>query len=177
MPGWNSRIQIRRDSTTSWIGFPHNLDKGEMAIANDGGVGEIRIGVRRQLWEVAPVIAEFGPGLVPLTVQDNSAIVAGDLIAFQNGKPVSGAKQIDFETSSVSGAVVYTHSTATFSTDPSVVLTNDLDGGDYKSDAFVDNEAPAFSPTYSPQFGESGTSEPYSQPAFAPSYAPTIGEN
>lgn len=175
--GWQTRMQIRRDALTQWEGvIPHYLERGEMAIGT-GDPGELRIGVSRQPWSESVLVNYVGLNLQPLLLLDDPSLTTGDLIAYDGGRPVSGAKQIDFETSSVSGAVVYTHATATFSTDPSVVLTNDLDGGDYKSDAFVDTEAPAFSPTYSPQFGESGTSEPYSQPAFAPSYAPTIGEN
>lgn len=176
---WQSRIQLRRDRAAQWAGpIPHMLEPGEMAVAFDSsGGGQIRIGTSpRQAWSQAARVIDFGPGLAPLMVEDNPSLVTGDLIAYDSGKPVAGAKQIDFDPNRASGAVVYTHATATFSTDPSVVLTTDLDGGSYKGPGFIETTAPEFAVSYSPQIGGSGTTEPYSEPTFAPSYQPSLGQ-
>jgi len=153
MSGWNSRIQIRADEAAAWEGSspPPTLNAGEMAAAISLSGVIVRVGTDgNQEFGAAPLLMAGAPGLVPLVIDQGGTSSGDGLLWWDGTKWEPDATPITWNTSTASGAVTYTDSTDTWSTNASLTIITDADGGTFTG-LFV---APSFSSGYDPTIGE-----------------------
>jgi len=153
MSGWNSRIQIRADEAAAWEGSspPPTLNAGEMAAAIDASGVKVRVGTDgNQEFKSAPLLMAGAPGFAPLVIDEGGTSSGAGLLWWDGTGWEPDATPIVWNTSTASGAVVYTDSTDTWSTSAALTVITDADGG-----TFVGSyTAPAFSSGYAPTIGE-----------------------
>lgn len=153
MSGWNSRIQIRADEASAWEGSspPPTLNAGEMAAAISLSGVIVRVGTDgNQEFGAAPLLMAGAPGFDPLIIEEGSTSSGDGLLWWDGTKWEPDATPITWNTSTASGAVTYTDSTDTWSTNASLTIITDADGGTFTG-LFV---APSFSSGYDPTIGE-----------------------
>lgn len=151
MSGWDSRIQIRTDNAEAYKGPPEStVNAGELAAGIEGAEVEIRAGLSSLAgYTSSPIIAKGAVNAEMLTAEAGASLSDGDLIAW-DGDWSAGATPIAWNTSTASGAVIYTDSTDTWSTNAALTVIADADGGTFTG-SFV---APSFSASYDPTIGE-----------------------
>jgi hypothetical protein len=164
MSGWNSRIQIRTDADSAWnppdpdnpegdLPPGRTLDEGELGAGiNSKGTGvQLRVGIaNNQPFMDSPLLAAGEPGELPVVVAKDSTGSGSGTLWWDGGQWQPDGATIEWSASASSGAVTYDSVTDTWSTDPSLVVITDADGGTF-SGSFV---APTFSAGYQPQIGE-----------------------
>ena len=151
MSGWDSRIQIRTDNAAAYKGTPEaTLNAGELAAGVESSSVEIRSGLSSPAgYTSSPIIAKGAVNAEMLTAEAGASLSDGAMIAWE-GDWSAGATPIAWNTSAASGAVTYTDSTDTWSTNAALTVTTDADGGTFTG-SFV---APSFSASYDPTIGE-----------------------
>jgi hypothetical protein len=153
MSGWDSRIQIRADDAAAWEGNspPPTLNAGEMAAAIKGDTVEVRVGTSgSQAFASAPILMAGSQGFAPLVIDGGGTSSGAGLLWWDGTKWEPDATPIAWNTSTASGAVVYTDSTDTWSANAALTVITDADGGTFTG-SFV---APSFSASYDPTIGE-----------------------
>jgi hypothetical protein len=152
MSGWNTRIQIRNDQAGAWS--PENepvVDTGELAASIDGDSVEIRVGMRPGMsFDLAPRLAAGEPDTQPLAIDSGSTSSGAGTLWWDGSQWQPDGTPIIWSISSATGAVQYTAATDSWSTNASVTIITDADGGLFTG-SFT---APAFSPSYDPTIGE-----------------------
>ncbi len=152
MSGWNTRIQIRNDQAGAWSSEDDPvIDSGELAASINGDAVEIRVGVQTATpFDTAPRLAAGEPDTQPLAIDSGSTSSGAGTLWWDGSQWQPDGTPIIWNISSATGAVQYTAATNAWSTDPSVTIITDADGGSF-SGSFT---APAFSAGYDPTIGE-----------------------
>jgi len=150
-----TRIKLRSDQRATWRGnTPQNtLNGGEVVIALEGSSALGHLGTSDQ--QPFANTALLGAGDTEL---NSSPLVYGTLgepadgamIGFEGGVWKADSTAIQWNTGTASGAVIYTDSTDTWSTNAALTIITDADGGTFTG-SFV---APSFSASYDPTIGE-----------------------
>jgi hypothetical protein len=111
---------------------------------------QIRVGSENdQRFSDSPVLLAGAAGFAPLVIDEGSTTSGAGMLYWDGTQWQPDATPIAWNTSTASGAVIYTDSTDEWSTDTALTVITDADGGTFTG-SFV---APSFSPSYSPSIG------------------------
>ncbi len=152
MSGWNTRIQVRNDQAAAWAAEDGPVvDTGELAVSINGDAVEIRVGTQPAMpFSKAPRLASGEPDTQPVAIDSGSTSSGAGTLWWDGSQWQPDATPIVWNTSASTGAVQYTAATDSWSTNPSVTIITDADGGLF-SGSYT---APAFAPGYDPTIGE-----------------------